>query len=71
MPSRSSTTTKRSGSDPHNPLGAPRFDSVGGIEVQRMIDYYKCQDCQLTELGIQDAEIHEHHSGHTVVPVYV
>jgi len=39
---------------------------------QRMkIDYYKCEDCTLTELNVQDAEIHEHASGHTVVPVYV
>jgi hypothetical protein len=35
------------------------------------IDYYKCEDCPLTELGVQDAEIHRHASGHTVVPVYV
>jgi len=35
------------------------------------INYYNCEDCQLTELGIQDAETHRFVSGHTVVPVYV
>jgi len=39
--------------------------------TSEQIDYYNCEDCQLTELGIQDAEIHRHASGHTVVPVYV